>query len=96
MERDPSKNSERLDLLTSETQARELHSLGDRPVMVLTQSPSWRMVPGLSEPLAIKLEDESQRMQKSAYDFRVMPGNGSRSSRGTICQMRTPNSGSRA
>jgi pimeloyl-ACP methyl ester carboxylesterase len=69
MEHDPSKNPEKLDLLTSEVQARKLSSLGDKPVMVLTQSPTWRMVPGLAEPLAVKLEDESQRMQKEFLRF---------------------------
>jgi pimeloyl-ACP methyl ester carboxylesterase len=69
MEHDPSKNPEKLDLLTSEVQARKLGSLGDKPVMVLTQSPTWRMVPGLAEPLAVKLEDESQRMQKEFLRF---------------------------
>ena len=64
MEHDPSKNREKMDLLTSEAQARELRSLADKPVMILTQSSAWRMVPGLCEPLAVKLEDESQRMQK--------------------------------
>lgn len=69
MEHDPSKNPEKLDLLKSELEARQLGSLGNKPVMVLTQSPRWRMVPGLSEPLAAKLENESQRMQKEFLRF---------------------------
>jgi pimeloyl-ACP methyl ester carboxylesterase len=61
---DPSKNEERLDVRQSEVEARQLHSLGDKPVIVLTHSPKFRMVPGLDEPLAIKLENATQQMQK--------------------------------
>lgn len=61
---DPSRNAERLDVRESEEQARQLHSLGSKPVIVLTHSPKFRMVPGLAEPLAIKLEDATQQMQK--------------------------------
>ncbi|MFC5860676.1 alpha/beta fold hydrolase [Acidicapsa dinghuensis] len=61
---DPHMNPERLDVGASEAQARELHSLGAKPVIVLTHSPKFRMVPGLAEPLAIKLEDATQEMQK--------------------------------
>lgn len=61
---DPSRNSERLDVRESEEQARQVHSLGSKPVIVLTHSPKFRMVPGLAEPLAIKLESATQEMQK--------------------------------
>lgn len=61
---DPTKNEEMLDFAASATQAKELHSLGAKPVVVATHSPRFRMVPGLSEPLAVKLEDATQRMQK--------------------------------
>lgn len=61
---DPSKNEERLDVRQSEVEARQLHSLGSKPVIVLTHSPKFRMVPGLEEPLANKLEDATQQMQK--------------------------------
>lgn len=61
---DPLKNQERLDFRQSEEQARGLHSLGSKPVIVLTHSPNFRMVPGLEEPLAIKLENATQKMQK--------------------------------
>lgn len=61
---DPLKNEERLDVRKSEEQARQLHSLGSKPVIVLTHSPKFRMVPGLAEPLAIKLENATQQMQK--------------------------------
>ncbi len=60
----PPQNSERLDYRTSEEQARQLHSLGSKPVIVLTHSPKFRIVPGLDETLSIKLEDATQQMQK--------------------------------
>ena len=62
---DPNRNPEHIDVRTSEEQARQLHSLGSKPVIVLTHSPGFRMVPGLAEPLAIKLENATQKMQKS-------------------------------
>ncbi|MGE7136726.1 alpha/beta fold hydrolase [Luteibacter sp. NPDC031894] len=64
MANDPTKNEEMLDFAASAKQAKELHSLGAKPVVVATHSPRFRMVPGLSEPVAIKLEDATQRMQK--------------------------------
>lgn len=64
MASDPTKNEEMLDFNTSAKQAKELRSLGTKPVVVATHSPRFRMVPGLSEPIAVKLEDATQRMQK--------------------------------
>jgi pimeloyl-ACP methyl ester carboxylesterase len=61
---DPLKNGERLDMDKSEEQARQLHSLGSKPVIILTHSPKFRMAPGLPEPLAIQLENATQEMQK--------------------------------
>ncbi|MDP5280421.1 alpha/beta hydrolase [Sphingomonas sp. DG1-23] len=61
---DPTKNEEKLNFTASAAQARELKTLGARPVIVATHSPRFRMVPGLSEPLAIKLEAATQQMQK--------------------------------
>jgi pimeloyl-ACP methyl ester carboxylesterase len=61
---DPSRNEERFDWRTSAAQARRLRSLGDKPVIVATHSPRFRMVPGLSQPLADRLEDATQHMQK--------------------------------
>lgn len=61
---DPSRNEERFAWRASAAQARRLWSLGDRPVIVATHSPRFRMVPGLSQPLADRLEDATQRMQK--------------------------------
>jgi len=61
---DPSRNEEKLNFAASATQARRLTTLGARPVIVATHSPRFRMVPGLSEPMAIKLETATQQMQK--------------------------------
>ena len=64
MANDPTKNEERLDFKASAAQARALRSLGSKPVVIATHSTSYRMVPGLSEPIAIKLEAATQRMQR--------------------------------
>lgn len=64
MANDPTKNPEMLDLNASAKQAKQLRSLGAKPVVVATHSPRFRMAPGLSEPMAVKLEDATQRMQK--------------------------------
>jgi pimeloyl-ACP methyl ester carboxylesterase len=61
---DPTKNEEKLDFTASAAQARELKTLDGRPLVVATHSPRFRMVPGLSEPMAIKLETATQAMQK--------------------------------
>jgi pimeloyl-ACP methyl ester carboxylesterase len=64
MANDPSKNEERLDFARSAVQARALRSLGSKPLVVATHSVGYRMVPGLSEPIAVKLEAATQRMQR--------------------------------
>jgi len=64
MQTDPSKNEERLDMHVSAVEAHQLTSLGKKPVIVLTHSPRFRMVPGLSEPIAVRLEEATQRMQR--------------------------------
>jgi pimeloyl-ACP methyl ester carboxylesterase len=61
---DPTKNEEKLDFTASAVQARGLKTLGSKPVVVATHSPRFRMVPGLSEPMAITLETATQAMQK--------------------------------
>ena len=61
---DPTRNPEALDVTASAAQARNLKTLGAKPVVVATHSPRFRMVPGLSEPMAIKLETATQQMQK--------------------------------
>lgn len=64
MANDPSKNEERLDFKASAAQARKLRSLGFKPVVIATHSVNYRMVPGLSEPLSVKLEAATQNMQR--------------------------------
>lgn len=64
MNEDPTWNEERLDFRPSAAQARRLKSLGAKPLIVATHSPRYRMVPGLSEPMAIKLETATQQLQK--------------------------------
>lgn len=61
---DPARNEEKLDFQASAAQARALKRLDAKPVIVATHSPRFRMVPGLSEPMAIKLETATQKMQK--------------------------------
>lgn len=61
---DPTKNEERLDFKASAAQAHKLRSLGSKPVVIATHSENYRMVPGLSEPLAVKLEAATQSMQR--------------------------------
>jgi len=61
---DPTKNEEKLDFAASAKQAHTLTTLGAKPVIIATHSPRFRMVPGLSEPMAIKLETATQQMQK--------------------------------
>ena len=63
-EADPTKNEERLDMKASAAEAHQLVSLGNKPVIVATHSPRFRMVPGLSEPIAVRLEEATQRMQR--------------------------------
>jgi pimeloyl-ACP methyl ester carboxylesterase len=64
MQSDPLKNPERLDIRQSGEQARQLRSLGSKPLIVLTHSPRFRMAPDLAEPIAIKLENATQQMQR--------------------------------
>ena len=64
MEADPTRNEERLDMKASAAEAHQLVSLGNKPVIVATHSPRFRMVPGLSEPIAVRLEEATQRMQR--------------------------------
>lgn len=56
-------NPERLDAKTSCEQARAVKTLGNTPLIVLTHSPKWRMVPDLDDDLLKKLEDISQKLQ---------------------------------
>jgi pimeloyl-ACP methyl ester carboxylesterase len=64
MAEDPTRNEECLAFAPSAAQARGLTNLGARPVIVATHSPRYRMVDGLSEPMAITLETATQQLQK--------------------------------
>ncbi|WP_404335486.1 alpha/beta fold hydrolase [Sphingomonas sp. MMS12-HWE2-04] len=64
MDSDVSMNSESLDVLASNRQALALQSLGDKPVIVATHSPTYRMVPDLPEAISVQLEAGTQRLQK--------------------------------
>jgi pimeloyl-ACP methyl ester carboxylesterase len=70
---DSTKNEEKLDFAASAAQARTLKTLGAKPLVVATHSPGFRMVPGLSEGMAIKLETATQQMQK---EFLSLSSNG--------------------
>lgn len=61
---DPAPNEERLDMAASAAQAHRLTSLDDKPVIVATHSPRLRMAPGLPEPIAVRLEQATQAMQR--------------------------------
>lgn len=64
IETDPSLNPERMDVASSNWEALRLRSLGDRPVIVATHSPRWRMEPELPELLAERLEAVTQDLQR--------------------------------
>jgi len=64
VETDLSLNPERMDFAASRREVLRLRSLGDRPVVVATHSPSWRMEPELPEPLAERLEAVTQNLQR--------------------------------
>jgi pimeloyl-ACP methyl ester carboxylesterase len=60
----PSANPENLDLSTSASQVRNAKGFGDIPLIVLTHSPNWRMVPDLPDELLKTLEAISQSLQR--------------------------------
>jgi pimeloyl-ACP methyl ester carboxylesterase len=60
---DPSANPERIDLSASASEVRTTRGFGAIPLIVLTHSPRWRMVPDLPEDLQAKLESISQSLQ---------------------------------
>ena len=87
---DPPKNEERLDVRQSEVEARQLHSLGSKPVIVLTHSPKFRMVPGLAEPLAINSRTPRSRCKSSFSNCPRIRNSALRRQRGTNYRTRTP------
>lgn len=64
VEGDPALNPENMDVRASNAQAREPSSLGDRPVIIATHSPTLRMEPTLPEALAVRLEAVTQDLQR--------------------------------
>ena len=54
---------EMVDFAASAAQVRAARSLGDKPLIVLTHSPKWKMVPDLPDEVLAKIENESQRLQ---------------------------------
>src|SRR5579859_4422959 len=61
----PSSNPENIDCQASGALVRAGRSLGDKPLVILTHSPKWRMAPDLPEPVAVKLEKVWQDLQAS-------------------------------
>ena len=61
---DHADNPESIDIGESYAEAGALQSLGSRPLIVLTHSSKWKMVPNLPEPVLAKLEAEDQRLQR--------------------------------
>lgn len=62
---DRATNPESIDIGRSYAEAAALASLGSKPLIVLTHSPKWKMVPNLPAPILAKLEAEDQRLQRS-------------------------------
>jgi pimeloyl-ACP methyl ester carboxylesterase len=60
---DPNANPETLDIAKSAKALSPPSSLGSLPLVVVTHSPKWKMVPNLPEDLQAKIEAQSQRMQ---------------------------------
>lgn len=60
---DPSMNPERMDIGASAAQVRASGRLGDKPLIILSHSPTWRMVPDLPDDVLQRLERVSQELQ---------------------------------
>lgn len=60
----PDSNPERIDIAKSRSQVSSVTSLGSIPIVVLTHSPKWKMVPDLPEDVLSRVEAESQILQK--------------------------------
>ena len=58
-------NPESMDIGKSYAEVRGLKSLRSKPLIVLTHSPKWKMVPDLPRPVLAKLEVETQRLQRN-------------------------------
>lgn len=62
---DPDSNPEKIDITKSRSQVSSVTSLGSIPIVVLTHSPKWKMVPDLPNDVLSRVEEESQAMQKT-------------------------------
>ena len=56
-------NPESLDRVASRRQVLEVKTLGSKPLVVLTHSPDWKMVPNLPDEILAPIERETQRLQ---------------------------------
>jgi pimeloyl-ACP methyl ester carboxylesterase len=52
-----------MDIRTSAAQVRAAGNFGDKPLVVLSHSPDWRMAPDLPDGVSRKLEQVSQDLQ---------------------------------
>jgi pimeloyl-ACP methyl ester carboxylesterase len=59
----PANNPERLDITASGNQVRASGNFGDKPLVVLSHSPSKRIAPDLPDALAQKIEDAAAQLQ---------------------------------
>jgi pimeloyl-ACP methyl ester carboxylesterase len=59
----PSSNPESIDVKASSAQVRAAHGLDDKPLVILTHSPKWRIDPSLPDDVALKIETISQQLQ---------------------------------
>jgi pimeloyl-ACP methyl ester carboxylesterase len=60
---DPTQNPEQMDIGSSAAQVRTARPLGDKPLVILTHSPQWRMVPDLPDNILQRMEQISQELQ---------------------------------
>lgn len=60
-----SNNPEHLDVVASSQEVRAAGALGSKPLVVVTHSPNWKMVPNLPDDVSKKLEQVNQDLQRS-------------------------------
>jgi pimeloyl-ACP methyl ester carboxylesterase len=56
-------NPDRVDIVATRDQVRAAKPLGDKPLVVLTHSPDWKMVPDLPDDVSKRLEQITQELQ---------------------------------
>ncbi|MFO0891017.1 MAG: alpha/beta hydrolase [Isosphaeraceae bacterium] len=62
---DPAANPEGLDVVASAAQVRTARPLGETPLVVLSHSPEWKMVPDLPDAVSRRLEQASLELQRT-------------------------------